>query len=178
MDQLQQGDGSARDVAANSLQPPRPMCAGGGGTGPRPPRRPCPALHSSVMVMLPCLTFVIHLGDNWDECFHVRAQLYVTAVVIEQSLNGQLGLHAVPPSHLTLPVIDWQIREDIYIQPSPQRATEPYQTICQRRSSSQVRTNNVHYNVHSKLGVYIICSCLMINLRIYNFTDQCVKTMK
>ena len=35
--------------------------------GPRPGRQ-------CVMVMLTCPTFVIHLCDNWDRCFHVHPQ--------------------------------------------------------------------------------------------------------
>ena len=45
----------------------------------RPPRpgwlsRLAGAARQCVMVMLTCPTFVIHLCDNWDRCFHVHPQ--------------------------------------------------------------------------------------------------------
>ena len=61
------------------------------GRPPPPPRKSLPARggrptrhgsigRSSVMVMFPCPTFVIHLCDNWDACFRVaraeRADYY------------------------------------------------------------------------------------------------------
>ena len=49
--------------AGSRLRPPRP-----GRVSRQQPGRQC------VMVMLTCPTFVIHLCDNWDRCFHVHPQ--------------------------------------------------------------------------------------------------------
>ena len=51
-------------------------CFGQVGPVERAPHRepPNPQPGQYVMVMLACPTFVIHLCDNWDRCFHVHPQ--------------------------------------------------------------------------------------------------------
>ena len=61
--------GRARPDCGPGQRSPEPP-GGGGGVwlcGARPGRQ-------CVMVMLTCPTFVIHLCDNWDRCFHVHPQ--------------------------------------------------------------------------------------------------------
>ena len=73
---------SHSSLAPHSPHQWRPGRQAGSGRRSYGPRGPVshPARHGArpgrqcVMVMLTCPTFVIHLCDNWDRCFHVHPQ--------------------------------------------------------------------------------------------------------